>query len=84
MHIPREARYTWGQAVACTVDIRNDGTYPDLAEDALLAPQGTPGEVVNVGRHVESDTPVYLVEFPDGRVVGCFEDELTPMKGNTL
>jgi nitrogen fixation protein NifZ len=37
---------------------------------------GDPGEIVNVGTHVESDTPIYLVEFPDSRVIGCLEEEI--------
>jgi nitrogen fixation protein NifZ len=26
--------------------------------------------------HEESATPVYMVEFPSNRVVGCLEDEI--------
>jgi nitrogen fixation protein NifZ len=73
----RQPKYQWGQKVSCTEDLHNDGSYPDLAEDALLAPAGSVGEVVNIGHHAEANIPIYLVEFPPGIVVGCFEEELT-------
>lgn len=76
MHEPRQPKYAWGRRVSCTADLLNDGSHPDYAADALLVPAGTVGEVVNVGHHTESDTPIYLVEFPGGVVVGCFENEL--------
>lgn len=78
MHIPRAPRYQWGQPVQAAIDFVNDGSFPDAAADALLVPAGTRGEVVNLGHHVDSDTPVYLVEFGDGRVIGCIEHELVP------
>jgi nitrogen fixation protein NifZ len=34
---------------------------------------------VQTGMHQESNTPVYLVEFPDGKVVGCLEAEIAPV-----
>jgi nitrogen fixation protein NifZ len=74
---PRIAKFDWGQRVAACVDLFNDGTYPDVAADVLLVGQGTPGEVVQVGMHEESSTPVYMVEFPGNRVVGCLEEEIT-------
>lgn len=72
----REPKYQWGQPVIAAIDLVNDGTYPDCPEDELLAAAGTRGEIVQLGSHVESKTPVYLVEFPDGRVVGCLEEEI--------
>ncbi len=73
---PRAPKYGWGQQVRAGVDLHNDGSYPGSAEGALLVATGDRGEIVNVGTHVESDTPIYLVEFPDNRVVGCLEEEL--------
>ncbi len=74
------AKFQWGQRVVAEIDLVNDGSYPDYAVDELLVPQGTVGEVVQVGHHVDSNTPVYMVEFmaspEQGRVVGCLEDEL--------
>lgn len=72
----REPRYTTGQRVICQTDLHNDGTHPERGADALLAAAGTVGEVVNVGHHQESNTPVYLVEFPGLMLVGCLEEEI--------
>jgi nitrogen fixation protein NifZ len=72
----RVAKYEWGQQVRASVDLFNDGSYPGSAEGDLLVGSGDPGEIVNVGTHVESDTPIYLVEFPDSRVIGCLEEEI--------
>ncbi len=76
MSEPRMPKYGWGQRVRANVDLYNDGSFPDAAEGALLVTSGDSGEIVNVGRHEESNTPVYLVEFPENRVVGCLEEEL--------
>jgi nitrogen fixation protein NifZ len=75
---PREAKYQLGQRILATTDLINDGSYPDREVDALLVSHGTPGEIVNVGYHEELNLPVYLVEFNEGGVVGCFEEEITP------
>jgi nitrogen fixation protein NifZ len=75
----REAKYQWGQRIVATADLFNDGTYPDLEPEALLVSTGTQGEIVNVGHHEELNLPVYLVEFEVGRVVGCLEEEITPV-----
>lgn len=72
----REPIFQWGQAVRATTDLVNDGSYPDHPADALLVAEGTTGEVVNVGHHSESNTPVYLVEFGGRLVIGCLEEEL--------
>ena len=76
MHVPRAPRFQWGQPVSTTVDLVNDGSFPGAEAEALLVPAGTRGAIVNVGHHVDSDTPVYMVEFADGRVIGCVEHEL--------
>ena len=72
----REPKFQWGQPVRTAVDLFNDGGYPEVAEEALLVASGTQGEIVQTGMHEESNTPVYMVEFPDGKVVGCLEPEL--------
>ena len=77
MFPPREPVYQWGQKVRALADLVNDGSFPDHPADALLVAAGTVGEVVNVGHHGESNTPVYLVEFSERLVVGCFEEELS-------
>jgi len=76
---PREAKYQWGQHIVATTDLFNDGTYPEHEPEALLVSHGTPGEIVNVGHHEELNLPVYLVEFQQGGVVGCFEEEIAPV-----
>lgn len=76
---PRTPRFQWGQPVVTLVDLLNDGSYPDLAEAALLAEAGARGEVVNVGMVEDSGLPVYLVEFADGKVIGVLEEELAPV-----
>jgi nitrogen fixation protein NifZ len=75
---PRLPKFQWGQRVRCLIDLVNDGSYPNAAEDALLAAAGTIGEIVQVGSHVDSNTPVYIVEFDEKYVIGCLEDEIEP------
>lgn len=73
---PRTPKYQWGQPVTAVVDLYNDGSYPDQAQDALLVRVGDRGEIVQVGTHTETNTPVYLVEFNERQVVGCLEEEI--------
>jgi nitrogen fixation protein NifZ len=72
----RQPIYQWGQKVRASADLVNDGSYPEAPVDALLVAQGSVGEIVNVGHHEEANMPIYLVEFGDRLVVGCFEEEL--------
>ena len=74
----REPRFQWGQPVKTTVDLFNDGSHPQAAEEELLIASGTRGEIVQTGMHEEANIPVYLVEFPDGKVIGCLEEEIGP------
>jgi nitrogen fixation protein NifZ len=71
-----QAKFDWGQRVRAAIDLVNDGSFPDHEPDALLTPAGTLGEVVQVGRHTETETIVYLVEFSEKLVIGCFEEEI--------
>ena len=73
-------RYEWGQRVLATADLFNDGSYPDQPSEALLVQNGEAGEIVQVGRHVDSGAFVYMVEFALNQVVGCMEPELTPWR----
>lgn len=75
---PRLPRYQSGQRVVATLDLYNDGSFPDQPAQALLVSAGDAGEVVQVGTHVESNTPVYMVEFNQRHVVGCLEEEISP------
>jgi nitrogen fixation protein NifZ len=76
---PAQPKFQWGQRVRAYVDLTNDGSFPDQPEGALLAKTGDVGEIVNVGMHVETNQPVYLVEFAPNRVVGCLEGEIAPL-----
>jgi nitrogen fixation protein NifZ len=75
---PRLPKFQWGQRVRCLIDLVNDGSYPNAPEDALLAASGTLGEIVQVGAHVDTNTPVYIVEFEEKFVIGCLEEEIEP------
>ena len=81
---PREPIFDWGMRITAAVDLFNDGSHPHAPEGALLAPKGTPGEVVRVGHAGEPPVPVYLVEFPGSVLVGCLEEELTPTHATRL
>jgi len=73
-------RYEWGQQVHAVVDLFNDGSYPEQPIDALLVSNGEAGEVVQIGKHTDSGTVIYMVEFASKRVVGCFEPELAAIQ----
>lgn len=75
---PRMPKYGWGIRVKNLADLYNDGTFPDAPAEGLLVAVGTAGEIVQVGTHVESNTPVYMVEF-GSHVVGCLEEEIAPL-----
>lgn len=76
---PRIPKYQWGQRVKATIDLVNDGSFPDVAAEALLVKLGDAGEIVQVGTHTDSNTPIYLVEFSARLVVGCLEEEIVPV-----
>lgn len=76
MFEPRQPKYQWGQRVCTLADLVNDGSYPDKPAECLLVAEGSWGEIVQVGSHTDSNTPIYLVEFADHLVVGCFEEEI--------
>ena len=69
--------FRWGERVVAAVDLRNDGSFSGVGADEVVEPRGAEGEVVRIGFAPESRQIVYLVEFGDGRVVGCFEEELS-------
>lgn len=75
---PRVPRYQWGQRVAASIDLYNDGTYPGRPAAALLVSVGQIGEIVQIGTHSESNIPIYIVEFSERQVVGCLEEEIIP------
>jgi nitrogen fixation protein NifZ len=79
MIAPVVHRFQWGQRVRTTAELRNDdGSFPELAEGALIIRAGDVGEVVQLGIHTDSNSAVYMVEFHQRVVVGCLEHELSP------
>ncbi len=76
----RMARYDWGLKVIASEDIFNDGSYPGKEAGELLVSRDSLGEIVRVGHHEEGNLPLYLVEFSNGMVVGCLEEEITPFE----
>jgi nitrogen fixation protein NifZ len=79
---PREPKYEWGIAVKAMVDLLNDGSHPDTPVGGLLVVKDTVGEIVRVGYAPEANNlPVYLVEFPGGKLIGCLEEEIIPVLG---
>jgi nitrogen fixation protein NifZ len=80
---PRTPVYRRGQKVWTQTDLYNDGTFPEREPDDLLRSAGSVGEIVRIGVHEETNTPVYLVQFSDGSVLGCFEEELRAERERT-
>ena len=76
---PRLPKYQWGQRVRATIDLHNDGSFPNAPADALLVGVGDAGEIVQVGTQTEANLPIYLVQFGERLVVGCLEEEIIPL-----
>ena len=76
---PRLPKFQWGQRVKALIDLKNDGSFPNAATEALLVSVGDTGEIVQVGTHTEANLPIYLVEFGESLVVGCLEEEIVPL-----
>ena len=47
--IAEQPKFQWGQPVAASIDLFNDGTFPGEAEGALLVKAGDKGEIVQIG-----------------------------------
>lgn len=76
---PRLPKYQWGQRVKALIDLLNDGSFPGKPADAMLVGVGDTGEIVQVGTQTEANLPIYLVEFGERLVVGCLEEEISPL-----
>jgi nitrogen fixation protein NifZ len=84
-------KFDMGEMVFATADLYNDdltedgaSLIPDVEPNALLAPTGSRGVVVNVGHLPDQpQQAIYLVRFesgPDkalGVPIGCMQEELT-------
>ncbi len=69
-------RWTLGDVVRVTRNVRNDGTFLGTQTGDLLVRRGRIGHVRDVGSFLQ-DQITYSVHFLDeGRVVGCREEEL--------
>lgn len=76
LQVTKQPKYQWGQSVVAAVDLYNDGSLPEIAEDLLVVAAGGPGEIVQIGHHGEANVPIYMVDF-GVIVLGCLEEELT-------
>jgi len=69
-------QFEYGESVRVLRNIRNDGTFPNVATGALLVRRGSVGYVTNIGTFLQ-DQIIYTVHFLDlNRMVGCREEEL--------
>ena len=71
-----------GDTIFAASELLNDGSIPDLPDNALVAKQGTRGVIINVG-HVEEqpNKELYLVRFENddltlGPPIGCWPNEI--------
>ncbi|MCB1907600.1 MAG: nitrogen fixation protein NifZ [Rhodocyclaceae bacterium] len=76
-----DTTYRIGELVFASQRIVNDGSLPELPEDAVLAEAGRKGVIVRCGHLAESREEIFLVRFADeggtlGPPVGCLADEL--------
>lgn len=71
-------RYDYGDEVRVLRNVRNDGTVPGIDVGRLLVRRGSTGFVRDLGTFLQ-DQIIYAVHFlPEGRLVGCREEELQP------
>jgi len=69
-------QFEYGESVRVIRNIRNDGTFPNIATGALLIKRGSVGYVTNIGTFLQ-DQIIYTVHFLElDRMVGCREEEL--------
>ena len=69
-------RWSLGDVVRVTRNVRNDGTFLGAQTGDLLVRRGRVGHVRDIGSFLQ-DQIIYSVHFLDeGRVVGCREEEL--------
>lgn len=72
-----------GDVVQSAQPIFNDGSFPDLEDNALLVSAGRRGVVINVGYlEADPDRQIFLVRFEMegtgelGPGIGCWEEDL--------
>ncbi|MES5486150.1 nitrogen fixation protein NifZ [Bradyrhizobium sp. INPA03-11B] len=69
-------KYRSGQRVKTAIDVINDESFPDAPPDGVLIGAGRVGEIIRVRMHTEANVPIYLVDFGEHLIIGCFEDEI--------
>ncbi|MGY3487720.1 nitrogen fixation protein NifZ [Bradyrhizobium sp. USDA 4011] len=77
MSEPGFLKYRRGQRVKTTVDIINDGSFPNAAPDGVLLGAGVAGEIIRVAIHTDANVPIYTVDFGERLLIGCLEEEIT-------
>jgi nitrogen fixation protein NifZ len=55
-------QFEYGESVRVIRNIRNDGTFPNIATGALLIKRGSVGYVTNIGTFLQ-DQIIYTVHF---------------------
>ncbi len=75
-----------GDVIYAKEDILNDGSHPELPENAVIAAAGTRGVLVNTGEiEIDEETKekrdIFLARFEDdnlelGPPVGCWPEEV--------
>jgi len=71
-----------GDMVYAAVPFYNDGSFPNLPEDAMLAPEGSRGVIIRkVHLEDDPDRTLFLVRFEDeeknlGPAIGAWPEEL--------
>lgn len=71
-----------GDVVYAAVPFHNDGSFPDVPEDALLASEGSRGVIIRKGHLEENpERTIFLVRFEDaeknlGPALGAWPEEL--------
>ncbi|PAY03316.1 MULTISPECIES: nitrogen fixation protein NifZ [Bradyrhizobium] len=77
MSEPGFLKYRRGQRVKTTVDIINDGSFPNAEPDGVLLGAGVAGEIIRVAIHTDANVPIYTVDFGERLLIGCLEEEIT-------
>ena len=79
-----------GDVIYAAVEIVNDGSVPDAAENEVFARAGTMGMLINTG-HLEEDPEqqLYLVSFENengelGPPITCLPEELSVQPLNAV
>ncbi|WFU54703.1 nitrogen fixation protein NifZ [Bradyrhizobium pachyrhizi] len=73
---PEVPKYRSGQRIKTAMDIINDESFPNAPPDGVLIGAGQIGEIIRVSMHTDESVPIYIVDFGERLIIGCFEDEI--------